>query len=181
MLPAGGNAQYYAEDLLGTSRVMLQNNGTVCYDADFYPYGGERTYTNSCPTANNYKFEGKERDTETGNDDFGAEASSANAARTAEPEVPESIPAGPSPRPTAAQQRAINEMGEANGCHTCGAKSPGTKSGNWVGDHNPSTALNPSGGPQVYKPQCLSCSLKQGGTVRAIVAAIKAAANAIVP
>jgi len=42
------------------------------YDADFYPYGGERTYTNSCPTANNYKFEGKERDTETGNDDFGA-------------------------------------------------------------------------------------------------------------
>jgi RHS repeat-associated protein len=41
-----------------------------CYDADFYPYGGERPYTNTCPQ--NYKFEGKERDTETGNDDFGA-------------------------------------------------------------------------------------------------------------
>jgi RHS repeat-associated protein len=72
MLPAGGNAQYYVEDLLGTSRVMTTNTGTLCYDGDFYPYGGERTYTNSCPTGNNYKFEGKERDTETGNDDFGA-------------------------------------------------------------------------------------------------------------
>ncbi len=72
MLPAGGNPEYYAEDLLGSSRVTTTNNGTVCYDADFYPYGGERAYTNSCPSANVYKFEGKERDTETGNDDFGA-------------------------------------------------------------------------------------------------------------
>jgi RHS repeat-associated protein len=70
MLPAGGNPLYYVEDMLGTSRVLTNNAGAVCYDADFYPYGGERTYTNSCPQ--NYKFEGKERDTETGNDDFGA-------------------------------------------------------------------------------------------------------------
>jgi len=72
-------------------------------------------------------------------------------------EVPTSIPAGPSARPTAAQQQAINEMGEAHGCHTCGAETPGTKSGNWVGDHQPETALNPPGNPQVYKPQCLPC------------------------
>jgi RHS repeat-associated protein len=71
MLPAGANAQYYVEDFLGSSRVVTQNNGTVCYDADFAPYGQERPYTNSC-TQNVYKFEGKERDTETGNDDFGA-------------------------------------------------------------------------------------------------------------
>ena len=70
ILPAGGNAQYYLEDLLGSSRAMTQNNGTPCYDADFDPYGGEHAYTNSC--SQNYKFEGKERDTETGNDDFGA-------------------------------------------------------------------------------------------------------------
>ena len=49
---------------------MTTNNGTVCYDADFDPYGGEHPYTNTC--SQNYKFEGKERDTETGNDDFGA-------------------------------------------------------------------------------------------------------------
>jgi RHS repeat-associated protein len=77
-VPATGTPIYYVEDLLGTSRVITTNIGVVCYDADFYPYGGERTVTNTCPQ--NYKFEGKERDTETsigpgntnGNDDFGA-------------------------------------------------------------------------------------------------------------
>jgi len=41
---------------------VTDTSGVVCYDADFYPYGGERPYTNSCSTV--YKFEGKERDTE---------------------------------------------------------------------------------------------------------------------
>ena len=72
MLPAGGTVQYYVEDFLGSSRVVTSSSGVVCYDADFTPFGGELSYTNSCPAQNNYKFEGKERDTETGNDDFGA-------------------------------------------------------------------------------------------------------------
>ena len=50
---------------------MVQAGQTsVCYDGDFYPFGGERIITNTC--TQNYKFEGKERDAETGNDDFGA-------------------------------------------------------------------------------------------------------------
>ncbi len=66
-----GNIYYYAEDMLGSSRTMVQaGQTTVCYDADFYPFGGERDVTTSCAPV--YKFEGKERDTETGNDDFGA-------------------------------------------------------------------------------------------------------------
>jgi RHS repeat-associated protein len=69
-LTTSGGIYYYVEDMLGTSRVMALANGTVCYDADFDPYGGEHPYTDTCPQ--NYKFEGKERDTETGNDDFGA-------------------------------------------------------------------------------------------------------------
>ena len=72
MLPAGGSAQYYVEDFLGSSRIVAQSNGVVCYDGDFTPFGGELPYTNACPAQNNYKFEGKERDTETQNDDFGA-------------------------------------------------------------------------------------------------------------
>lgn len=66
----GSGNLLYVEDQLGTSRVITGSSGAVCYDADFTPYGGERPYTNSCPQ--NYKFESKERDTETGNDDFGA-------------------------------------------------------------------------------------------------------------
>jgi len=72
MIPSGSAPNYYIEDLLGTSRVITTSMGVSCYDADFYPYGVERApYTNTC-TQNNYKFEGKERDTETFNDDFGA-------------------------------------------------------------------------------------------------------------
>jgi len=67
----GPTVYFYVEDSLGTSRIITTNTGIVCYDADFYPFGGERAVTNSCPQ-NDYKFEGKERDPETGNDDFGA-------------------------------------------------------------------------------------------------------------
>ena len=65
-----GNMTLFAADSLGTSRVVTDSNGIVCYDGDFYPYGGERAYTNTCDPV--YKFEGKERDAEPGNDDFGA-------------------------------------------------------------------------------------------------------------
>jgi RHS repeat-associated protein len=63
---------YYFSDHLGTSQVIVQaGQATACYDADFYPFGGERTpVINSCPQ--HYKFTGKERDQETGLDDFGA-------------------------------------------------------------------------------------------------------------
>jgi RHS repeat-associated protein len=71
MLPVGSTAQFYAEDFLGSTRVVTTNTGVVCYNADFTPFGGERTITNTC-TQNAYKFEGKERDAETQNDDFGA-------------------------------------------------------------------------------------------------------------
>jgi RHS repeat-associated protein len=70
LVPASGSVLYYAEDMLGSSRVIVQSNGTLCYDADFTPFGAERAYTSTCPQ--NYKFEGKERDSETQNDEFGA-------------------------------------------------------------------------------------------------------------
>ena len=64
-------SEVYNPDMLGSSRTIVQAGQTsACYDADFYPFGGERDVTASC--AENYKFEGKERDSETQNDDFGA-------------------------------------------------------------------------------------------------------------
>jgi RHS repeat-associated protein len=89
-----GNAiYYYAEDFLGSSRVMTTATGTVCYDADFYPYGGERVVTNTCPQ--NYKFTGKERDAETSNDDFGARYYSSQFGRWISPDwsaIPAPVP-----------------------------------------------------------------------------------------
>ena len=66
----GTSFYYYAEDMLGNSRSLTTSTGSLCYDADFYPFGGEHQFTNSCPQ--NYKFTGKERDAETGNDDYDA-------------------------------------------------------------------------------------------------------------
>jgi RHS repeat-associated protein len=63
---SGGDVYYYFEDALGSSRVITNSAGVLCYDADFYPYGGERWYTSTCPP--DFKFTGYERDTETGND-----------------------------------------------------------------------------------------------------------------
>jgi len=94
------------------------------------------------------------------------------------PGVPDSIPAGPSARPTGAQQDAINAMGNANGCHECGATSSGRPSGNWTGDHIPPTSQNPPGGAQVYKPHCATCSARQGARVAKENRAARAAASA---
>src|SRR5271167_1054734 len=67
---SANNVYYYFEDHLGSSRVITQGNGTVCYDADYDPFGKEVVVTNTCPQ--NYKFNGKERDAESNLDDFGA-------------------------------------------------------------------------------------------------------------
>jgi hypothetical protein len=82
------------------------------------------------------------------------------------PYAGESVPAGPSARPTKEQQDKINEIGDREGCHTCGTKDPGTKSGDWIGDHQDPTKLNPEGKLQRYYPQCKDCSNQQGGRIR---------------
>jgi RHS repeat-associated protein len=67
---SSGNVSYYFADHLGTARVVTNSSGSICYDADFYPFGGERIVTDTCDSA--YKFTSKERDPESGNDYFGA-------------------------------------------------------------------------------------------------------------
>jgi RHS repeat-associated protein len=66
---SGNGISYYAEDMLGTSRAIY-SAGVLCYDADFYPFGGERIVTNT--STQNYRFEGKERDSESDLDNFRA-------------------------------------------------------------------------------------------------------------
>jgi RHS repeat-associated protein len=67
---SSSQVQYYFADHLGSSRVVTDASGNILDDADFYPFGGERTYIST--SGNAYKFTGKERDTESGLDDFGA-------------------------------------------------------------------------------------------------------------
>ena len=79
----------------------------------------------------------------------------------------ESVPArGPDRDFTPGERDKINEIGGTSGCHTCGATDAGTSSGNFIPDHQPPNALNPTGGAQELYPHCLNCSRTQGGQVR---------------
>jgi RHS repeat-associated protein len=84
------NIFYYFADHLGTSRTIAevasgQSTATLCYDADFYPFGGERPpIVNTC--SQNYKFTGKERDSESGLDNFEARYNSSNIGRFLSPD-----------------------------------------------------------------------------------------------
>jgi RHS repeat-associated protein len=76
---SAGTVNYYVNDHLGSSHVVTNSSGTILDDSDFYPYGGERSYISS--SGNNRKFTGKERDTESGLDDFAARFYTSNYGR----------------------------------------------------------------------------------------------------
>lgn len=83
-----------------------------------------------------------------------------------------SIPARSSAQKfTAAERQAINDIFAESGCHTCGARIAGTKSGRPVPDHQPVSALNFDNRPQRLFPQCLQCSNDQ---MRAVAEALQA-------
>jgi len=65
-----GTISYFFSDHLGSSRVVTNATGTIVEDSDFYPFGGERVVVDALN--NQYKFTGKERDTESNLDFFGA-------------------------------------------------------------------------------------------------------------
>jgi RHS repeat-associated protein len=64
--PSSGDVNYYFVDHLGSTRVVTDATGTACWEADYYPYGQEKTpagFSDTCST--HYKFTGYERDPET--------------------------------------------------------------------------------------------------------------------
>ena len=61
---------YYFSDQVGTADVITNASGAVYERCAYFPYGGVVTCTGSDP--NRYKFTGKERDSESGMDNFEA-------------------------------------------------------------------------------------------------------------
>ena len=61
---------YYFSDHLKTASVITDSAGNIKSESDFYPWGGELQLVNN--DSNHYKFTGKERDSETQLDYFGA-------------------------------------------------------------------------------------------------------------
>jgi RHS repeat-associated protein len=65
-----GTVHYYYSDHLGSSSVIADASGNIEQQYVYFPYGGMVDSTGTDP--NHYKFTGKERDTESGLDEFGA-------------------------------------------------------------------------------------------------------------
>jgi RHS repeat-associated protein len=90
-----GNVHYYSSDHLGTHSLVSDANGTMPpqEESDFYPFGGEIPISGS--DTNHYKFTGKERDAESGLDNFGARYNASSLGRFMTPDwaaKPTSVP-----------------------------------------------------------------------------------------
>ncbi len=78
---------YYFSDHLGTHAVVENATGTQNeQDIDYYPYGGQQNDYSTTPVAQNYKFTGKERDAESGLDNFGARYNASTMGRFMTPD-----------------------------------------------------------------------------------------------
>jgi RHS repeat-associated protein len=92
---------YYLGDHLGTAQLELSSGGWPVWQGHFAPYGQELQGTALLPpdlpdgSNNHYKFTGKERDTESGLDYFGARYYGSNMGRFMSPDwadKPEAVP-----------------------------------------------------------------------------------------
>jgi RHS repeat-associated protein len=65
-----GTVHYYFSNHLGSASVITDASGNIVDQTDYFPFGGAAYTSGSDP--NHYKFTGKERDTESGLDNFTA-------------------------------------------------------------------------------------------------------------
>src|SRR5436305_9925398 len=81
---ADNSVKYYFSDNLGSASVITDNLGAIKEESDYYPYGGEIVITDN--DSNHYKFTGKEHDSESGLDNFGARYFTSNLGRFMTPD-----------------------------------------------------------------------------------------------
>jgi RHS repeat-associated protein len=78
---------YYYSNHLGSASVITDSLGNVEQQQDFFPFGGI-AYTSAETDPNHYKFTGKERDAESGLDNFGARYDASSMGRFMTPDSP---------------------------------------------------------------------------------------------
>ncbi|MGH9571522.1 MAG: RHS repeat-associated core domain-containing protein, partial [Candidatus Angelobacter sp.] len=80
----GSSVHYYLSDHLGSTSMVVSSAGVPEEESDYSPFGTEYVVTGG--GANRYKFTGKERDSETGLDYFGARYYGSNTGRWMSPD-----------------------------------------------------------------------------------------------
>jgi RHS repeat-associated protein len=82
----GGGTNFSHSDWLGTERVRTTNTGAVCESIASLPFGDGQTTTGACYQSSPLHFTGKERDSESGLDNFGARYDSSSMGRFMNPD-----------------------------------------------------------------------------------------------
>jgi RHS repeat-associated protein len=82
--PGATTAKYYVQDNVGSTALVTDYLGNPLSESLFFPYGGEQAILTN--DSNTYKFTGKQRDPETGLDDFGARYYASNLGRFMSPD-----------------------------------------------------------------------------------------------
>ena len=81
-----GSTYFIHADWLGTERARSGVSGAVCETVTSLPFGDGQATSGSCGDPSPLHFTGKQRDTETGNDDFGARYYNSGMARWLTPD-----------------------------------------------------------------------------------------------
>jgi RHS repeat-associated protein len=81
----GNTVHYFFADQLGSADVVASATGTIEKSSVYYPFGGEIQVTGAS-VVNTYKFTGKERDAESGLDDFGVRFDASSLGRFMSPD-----------------------------------------------------------------------------------------------
>ncbi len=117
---------YYFSDHLGSHGVVENATASACeQDVDYYPYGGEENDYCSTQVAQHYKFTGKERDTESGLDNFGARYEASSLGRFMTPDwaaKPATVPYAKFGDPQTLNLYAYTENGPVNKADADGHK-----------------------------------------------------------
>jgi RHS repeat-associated protein len=82
----GGGTNFSHADWLGTERVRTTNTGAICESIASLPFGDGQTTTGACYQSSPLHFTGKERDSESGLDNFGARYDSSSMGRFMTPD-----------------------------------------------------------------------------------------------
>jgi RHS repeat-associated protein len=160
---------YYFSDHLGSHGVVENATASACeQDVDYYPYGGEENDYCSTQVAQHYKFTGKERDTESGLDNFGARYEASNLGRFMTPDwaaKPATVPYAKFGDPQTLNLYAYTENGPVNKADADGHKF-GVPVGvdSLISDMSLFQGWSQSFNPQPYQPYQTTQPAQKGQT-----------------
>lgn len=148
---ASGDVFRYVSDHLGSASVIVYGTGSIKSESDYYPYGGEIPISGG--DTNHYKFTGKERDSESGLDNFGARYDSSSLGRFMTPDwaaKPTAVPYAVFGDPQTLNLYSYVENAPVNradadghcGGNTTGSKCPTPKNDQNGNSVNPQTSSN---------------------------------------